>query len=97
MSTEDRLSRLAFEWGGLALTIQWWIYLWFIHQLRHYIGKVAKDFNWANLPDRVSQLRPPALKVPYSYVYLAIFVSVAVAAVGVLFVRGLRDAMARDQ
>lgn len=97
MSTDDRMSRLAFEWGGLALTIQWWIYLGFVHQLRRYVDKVAKDFNLGNLPDRVSQLRPPALKVPCSYVYLVVFVSIAVGAIGVLFVRGLREAMAREQ
>ena len=93
MSTERRLTRAAFQWGGLALAILWWVCLGFVAELRRYIDKVARDFNLDLLPDRVSQLRPTALKVPFTYVYLAIFLAVALAVLGVLFVGGLREAM----
>lgn len=94
--SNERLRRLAYQWGGLALAVQLWIDLGFVHQLRRYLEFVAKEVKLEVVPARISQLRPPALKVPWSYCYLGVFLAVALGCLGVLWVRALRRAMTPD-
>lgn len=96
MPSQRRLSRLAYQWGGVALAVQLWVCLHFVHQLRHDVTTLGADIKVSTLPDRLSQLRPPALKAPYCYVYFGLFLLTALAVIGTLAVRGLRAAMAPD-
>lgn len=90
-----RLQRAALQWGGLAMVAQLWVALVFVRRLLFDWDETRPQLaSFAESMNRVSQLKAPALKYPWSGVYFVLFVVGAIVIVGWLTVAGVREAMA---
>lgn len=94
----ERLQRLAIQWGALALVAQIWIALLFEQKLREFWNDALEGFGgFAQFCDRISQLKSPPFKAPWSIVYFAIFAILVIAITASLWIYGMRDALAEER
>lgn len=93
---DERLRRLAVEWGGLALCAQLWVALVFVTNARLDVRAFVAQIDYATLADRMSQFRPPRFKFPWLTAYAIVFALTMLGVLTVLLVWGLRQAIAPE-
>ena len=90
----NRLRRLAFQWGGLALVGQLWIALGFVHDAKlEWSVSRSRFLDFKTTVDRLSQLKAVAFKYPYVAMYGLIAAILLATVLGALWVVGICDAM----
>jgi hypothetical protein len=94
---DDRLKKLAFKWGLVALAMQ------ILYLLQPFVATLVSD--WTDLLEkekldvitlRFGQLKPPAFKFPSESLYLWAAIVMAVICLGVIWWAALRDLFRKE-
>jgi hypothetical protein len=93
MADERRLERLGLQWGAIGLIAVLYVALdWLVTAIDELQVLVVRE-GGGELKDRMSQLKPVAFKFPWTGVWMVLAAVTAVAVVGWLAVRGVREAI----
>jgi hypothetical protein len=96
-STGNRLKRLAVQWGGLALVLQLWVALGFVHYIKlEWETARPKLVSFKDTMDRMSQMKSVVFKYPYIAIYIIAAALLIGGVIAYLTIRGVREAMAPE-
>lgn len=88
---DDRLRRIAFRWGLIALIVEAYLASGVVIAAFTDLVHLVEKYGLGTITDRVSQLKPAAFKFPWVGLYIALFAVVGVLISGAMVYFGVRE------